>query len=63
MNSTTQKLKVRIFIDYKRHPFLKFSEHNELLVMALGAESMLCGKEGNPENLEIEEIIFAVEKK
>lgn len=63
MNSITQKLTERIFSEYKKHPFLKFSEHNELLAMTLDAESMLCDEDGNPEDLEIEEIIFAVEKK
>lgn len=63
MNSTTQEFKERIFKEYKKHPFVKFSEHNELLAMVLDAEFMMCVEDGDPEDLEVNEIIFAVEKK
>lgn len=63
MNNTTRKFTERIFKEYKKHPFVKFSEHNELLAMTLDAEFMMCVEDGEPEDLEVSEIIFAVEKK
>lgn len=70
MNSTTQKFKERLLEECKKHPFLQFWRHNELLAMSVDAEVIMLDfaeefdmEFDEADDLMIEEIAFAVEKK
>lgn len=61
MNELARTVKARILSEYKKHPYIRFAEHRDLLAMSCDAEMFLVGDE-EPEELGIEEIVFAVEK-
>lgn len=62
MNHLTKTVIERLKGMLNEHPYLRFSEHNDLLAMSCDAECFLIGDE-DPGDLGIEEVVFAVEKK
>ena len=61
MNELTRTIKARILDEFSKHSYLRFGEHHDLVALSCDAECF-CRNEENPEDLELSEVAFVVEK-